>query len=89
MVKYMKLNFINTNLRGEDMKVSYNGLWKILIDKNMNKKDLAEKVSLAPATIAKMGRGEFVSMEILYRIGKKLNIDFADMVSIVNGEESE
>lgn len=89
MVKYVKLNFINTNLRGEDMKVSYNGLWKILIDKNMNKKDLAEKVSLAPATIAKMGRGEFVSMEILYRIGKKLNIDFADMVSIVNGEESE
>ena len=89
MVKYMKLNFINTNLRGEDMKVSYNGLWKILIDKNMNKKDLAEKVSLAPATIAKMGRGEFVSMEILYRIGKKLNVDFADMVSIVNGEESE
>ena len=36
-----------------------------------------------------MGRGEFVSMEILYRIGKKLNVDFADMVSIVNGEESE
>lgn len=55
----------------------------------MNKKDLAEKVSLAPATIAKMGRGEFVSMEILYRIVKKLNVDFADMVSIVNGEESE
>ena len=71
------------------MKVSYNGLWKILIDKNINKKDLAEKVSLASATIAKMGRGEFVSMEILYRIGKKLNVDFADMVSIVNGEESE
>ena len=71
------------------MKVSYNGLWKILIDKNMNKKDLAEKVSLAPATIAKMGRGEFVSMEILYRIGKKMNVDFADMISIVNGEESE
>ena len=71
------------------MKVSYNGLWKILIDKNMNKKELAEIVSLSPATIAKMGRGEFVSMEILYRIGKKLNIDFADMVSIVNGEESE
>lgn len=71
------------------MKVSYNGLWKILIDKNMNKKDLAEKVSLASATIAKMGRGELASMEILYRIGKKLNVDFADMVSIVKDGESE
>lgn len=66
------------------MKVSYNGLWKILIDKNMNKKDLAEQVSLAPATVSKMGRGEFVSMEVLYRIGKKLNVDIGDMVSIID-----
>ena len=71
------------------MKVSYNGLWKILIDKNMNKKDLAEQVSLAPATISKMGRGEFVSMEVLYRIGMRLNIDFADMISIVCEKESD
>lgn len=71
------------------MKVSYNGLWKILIDKNMNKKALAEIVSLSPATIAKMGRGEFVSMEVLYRIGKILKINIGDMVSIVNGEEKE
>lgn len=51
------------------MKVSYNGLWKILIDKNMNKKDLAITCGLSPATISEMGRGEFVSMAILYRIG--------------------
>lgn len=56
----------------------------------MNKKDLAEKVSLTPATIAKMGKGGFVSMEILYRSRqKKLNSDFVDMVSIINGEESK
>ena len=65
------------------MKVSYNGLWKILIDKNMNKKDLANACELSPATISKMGRGEFVSMEVLYRIGIKLNVDFGDMVSII------
>lgn len=46
------------------MKVKYNGLWKSLIDKNMNKKDLQEKVGIASATIAKMGKGDFVSMEI-------------------------
>lgn len=65
------------------MKVSYNGLWKILIDKGMNKKELKEKVGIAPATVAKMGKGEFVSMEILYRIDKELDVDFSDMVSIV------
>ena len=69
------------------MKVSYNGLWKILIDKNMNKKDLARACDLSPATISKMGRGEFVSMEVLYRIGTKLNIDFGDMVSIIKHEK--
>ena len=65
------------------MKVSYNGLWKTLIDKNMNKKELANVCELSPATISKMGRGEFVSMDILYRIGIKLGIDFGDMVSII------
>ena len=69
------------------MKASYNGLWKILIDKNMNKKDLAKACELSPATISKMGRGEFVSMEVLYRIGTKLNIDFGDMVSIIKHEK--
>lgn len=44
------------------MKVSYNGLWKILIDKGMNKKELKEKVGIAPGAVAKMGRGELVSM---------------------------
>ena len=65
------------------MKVSYNGLWKVLIDKNMNKKDLANACELSPATISKMGRGEFVSMDVLYRIGTKLGVDFGDMVSII------
>jgi len=69
------------------MKVSYNELWKILIDKNMNKKDLADACELSPATISKMGRGEFVSMEVLYRIGTKLDIDFGDMVSITKREK--
>lgn len=52
------------------MKVSYNGLWKILIDKGLNKKELKEKVEIAPTTVAKMGRGELVSMEILLELVK-------------------
>ena len=69
------------------MKANYNGLWKILIDKNMNKKELTEVCELSPATVAKMGRGEFVSMEVLYRIGTKLDVDFGDMVSIIEKEK--
>ncbi|WP_455514512.1 helix-turn-helix domain-containing protein [Pseudostreptobacillus sp.] len=65
------------------MKVSYNGLWKTLIDKNMNKKELANVCELSPTTISKMGRGEFVSMDVLYRIATKLGVDFGDMVSII------
>ncbi|WP_314449985.1 helix-turn-helix transcriptional regulator [uncultured Granulicatella sp.] len=68
------------------MKASYNGLWKILIDKGMNKKDLANACELSPATISKMGRGEFVSMEVLHRIGTKLDVDFGDMISIIKNE---
>ena len=69
------------------MKVSYKGLWKSLIDKNMNKKELAQACKLSPATVSKMGRGEFVSMDVLYRIGMKLNVDFGDMVSIIEKEK--
>lgn len=65
------------------MKVSYNGLRKTLIDKNMNKKELANACELSPTTISKMGRGEFVSMDVLYYIGTKLGVDFGDMVSII------
>ena len=50
------------------MSVSYNGLWKILIDRNMYRKDLAEKLNISSATIAKMGKGESVSMDVLERI---------------------
>ena len=71
------------------MKVSYSGLWKILIDKNMNKKELTEVCELSPATVSKMGRGEFVSMDVLYRIGTKLDADFGEMVSIIRESNDE
>ena len=70
------------NIKDDFMKINYNGLWKLLIDKNMNKKDLQEKVGIAPATIAKMGKGEFVSMEILYRICIPLDTNFGELISI-------
>ena len=58
-----------------------------VIDKGMNKKDLHESIGIAPATIAKMGRGEFVSMEVLYRIATSLNADFGDLVAVNRKDE--
>ena len=65
------------------MGFSYNKLWKLLIDKDIKKMDLQEIANIFPAIIAKMGKGEFVSVETLYRIWKALNVNFGDIVSIV------
>ena len=49
------VNFKYLNLEVNNMKIIYNGLWKILVDKGMNKKELKEKVGIAPGTVAKIG----------------------------------
>ena len=50
------------------MSVSYNGLWKLLIDKKMKKVDLINKLGISSSTIAKMTKGEIVSMNIMEKI---------------------
>lgn len=66
------------------MAVSYNGLWKLLIDKNMKKMDLVENenIGISSSTLAKMSRGENVSMSVLEKICMELNCDFGDIISI-------
>lgn len=63
------------------MLVSYNGLWKLLIDKNMKKMDLVQKVGISTSTLAKMGKGESVSLEVLGKICDKLDCDFGDIIN--------
>lgn len=63
------------------MSISYNGLWKILIDNNMQKKDLAEALSISSATIAKMGKGDPVSLDVLERICIYFNCNIGDVMS--------
>lgn len=60
------------------MKLSYNGLWKILIDNNMQKKDLINKIGISSTTIAKMGKGEKVSMDVIERICEYFNCNISD-----------
>ncbi|HCS67044.1 MAG TPA: transcriptional regulator [Oribacterium sp.] len=63
------------------MVVSYNGLWKLLIDKNMKKMDLVQEVGISTSTLAKMGKGEPVSLEVLGKICDKLDCDFGDIIN--------
>ena len=63
------------------MKISYNGLWKIMIDKKMRKKDLIDKVGLSSTTIAKMGKGEKVSLDVIERVCNHFDCDIGDVIS--------
>ena len=65
------------------MEFSYTTLWKLLIDKNMMKKDLMEKTSITSATIAKMGKNKAVSMEVLGKICIALDCNIGDIVDII------
>lgn len=62
------------------MSVSYNGLWKLLIDKNKKKIDLINNLGISSSTIAKMTKGENVSMSILKKICDELDCDFGDII---------
>ena len=69
------------------MKVSYNKLWKMLIDKNMQKKDLQDAVKMSPNTMAKMGRNENISMDVLVRICKEVQCDVGDIMEVIPEKE--
>lgn len=65
------------------MYISYNKLWKILIDKNMKRKDLQELAGISSASIAKLGKGENISTDILLKICEALDCTIEDILETV------
>lgn len=65
------------------MKISYNRLFKLLIDKGMKKTELAKIAGLTPGTLAKLSKNQTVSMDSLIKICTTLNCSFDDIVEIV------
>lgn len=65
------------------MRVSYKKLWKLLIDRDMKKKDLQLASGLSSTTIAKLSNHENVSMEVLIKICVTLGVDFGDIMELV------
>lgn len=70
------------------MRVSYNKLWKMLIDKNMKKMDLLEAIEMSPNTLAKLGRNEDVSMDVLKRICAYLQCNIGDIMEMITEDEN-
>ena len=68
------------------MAISYNRLWKLLIDKGMTKTQLREKANISTVTLAKLGKNETVSMDILLRICKELDCEFDEIIEVTKDE---
>ena len=65
------------------MHISYDKLWKLLIDKKMNKQDLKKVTGLSSATIAKLGKGSNVTTDVLIKICEALECGLEDIMELV------
>ena len=70
------------------MAVSYKKLWKLLIDKDMKKKDLCAKAGISSASVTKMGKGGHVTTEVLVKICAALDCTMDDILEVVPQEEN-
>lgn len=71
------------------MALSYNKLWKLLIDKKIKKMELREKLEISNSTLAKLGKNEPVAMTVLEKICSTLECDIGDIVSYVPDSTDE
>lgn len=69
------------------MTVSYKKLWKLLIDRDMKKKDLQQAAGLSSTTVAKLSNHEKVSMDVLIKVCETLNVDFGNIMELVPDEK--
>ena len=65
------------------MAISYKKLWKLLIDRDMKKKDLVALSGISQSSITKMGKNENVNTDVLVRVCRALNCDIGDIAEIV------
>ena len=68
------------------MAISYNKLWKLLVDKKMSKADLRKAAGIAPNTMTRLRRDEEVTLTVLNKICQTLNVDIGDIMEFVSEE---
>ena len=69
------------------MTLNYNKLWKLLIDKGMTKTEMRLKADISTTTLAKLGKNETVSMEVLLKICKVRDCNVGDIMDVINEEK--
>lgn len=85
-----KYNKINTcTRRSKSMAISYNKLWKLLVDKKMSKADLRKAAGIAPNTMTRLRRDEEVTLTVLHKICKTLEVDIGDIMEFLPEPEEE
>lgn len=65
------------------MKIIYNKLWKSLIDKDMKRKDLQDAAGISPASVAKLGKGENITTDVLLKICSALDCTLEDIMETI------
>ena len=70
------------------MAISYNKLWKLLIDKGMTKTQMRLQADISTTTLAKLGKNETVSMDVLLKLCKLLDCNVGDIMDVINEEAS-
>ena len=68
---------------GKTMKISYNKLWKLLIDKDMKRKDLQDAAGISSASVAKLGKGENITTDVLLKICSALDCTLEDIMETI------
>lgn len=68
------------------MRISYNKLWKILIDKNMKRKDLQDVAGISSASVAKLGKGDNITTDVLLRICEALDCTIDDILDTIKND---
>jgi putative transcriptional regulator len=71
------------------VEVSYKKLWKLLIDKDMKKKDLQAEAGISWASVTKLSKGETVSMEVLIKVCKALQCNIGDIMDLIPVETDQ
>jgi DNA-binding Xre family transcriptional regulator len=69
------------------MATSYNKLWKLLVDRKMNKSDLRKASGVSPNTMTKLRRDEPVMLSVLDKICKTLDVNYGDIVDFIKDED--
>ena len=80
---------MNNGSEGRTMAASYKKLWKLLIDRDLLKRDLCKMANISGASMAKLGKGENVNTDILLKICDALKCDISDIMEVTHDEPAK